>query len=118
VAFVVIATWRVQPGKERLVEDVLRRLTPLSRAEDGCLFYQAQVCPEDPQTFVIYEQYVDESGYLAHKASPHFTDLVLRELLPHLDERIVQTYETIGGSPGPSPAERVDLAAREDAAPW
>ena len=117
MAFVVIATWRVRPGKERLVEDVLRCLTPLSRAEDGCLFYQAQVCPQEPQTFVIYEQYVDESSYLAHKASPHFTDLVLRELLPHLDERIVRTYETISDAPSPPPADRVNLADREDAAP-
>ena len=41
MAYVVSAVWTAKPGKEELVRDVIRQLTPLSRAEPGCRFYQA-----------------------------------------------------------------------------
>ena len=72
-------------------------MTPLSRAEAGNLFYQAQVSPKDPLTFVLYEQYVNEAAYDAHKATPHFQEHVVARALPWLESRNVVTLETIGG---------------------
>lgn len=95
MAFVVAATWKAKPGEEKRVEEVIRTMTPLSRAEEKNLFYQAQVSPADPQTFFLYEQYVDEAGYEEHKASPHFQKHVFGYILDYLESRQVQTYETI-----------------------
>lgn len=95
MAFVVAAIWRAKEGEEARVEDVIRTLTPLSRAEPKNLFYQAQVSPEDPRTFFLYEQYVDESGYEDHKASPYFQEKVFGYILDYLEERSVKTYQTI-----------------------
>ena len=97
MAFVVIATWKARPGEEARIREVIATMTPLSRAETGNLFYQAQVSPKDPLTFVLYEQYVNEAAYDAHKATPHFQEHVVARALPWLESRNVVTLETIGG---------------------
>ena len=95
MAFVVAATWRAKEGEEGRVEEVIRTMTPLSRAEEANLFYQAQVSPEDPRTFFLYEQYTDEAGYEAHKATPYFQENVFGYIIDYLEERSVKTYTTI-----------------------
>jgi quinol monooxygenase YgiN len=95
VAFVVAAIWKAKAGEEGRILDVVKTMTPLSRAEPKCLFYQAQVSTEDPTTFLLYEQYADAQGYEDHKASAHFQEHVFGYALEHLQERQVTTYETI-----------------------
>ena len=95
MAFVVAATWKAKEGEAGRVEEVIRKMTPLSRDEDACLYYQAQVSPEDPHTFFLYEQYADEAGYETHKATPHFQENVFGYILEYLEERSVKTYTTI-----------------------
>ncbi|MCI1262702.1 MAG: antibiotic biosynthesis monooxygenase [Tetrasphaera jenkinsii] len=95
MAFVVAATWKAKECEEGRVEQVIREMTPLSRAEEANLFYQAQVNPEDPRTFFLYEQYADEAGYEAHKAAPYFQEKVFGYILEYLEERSVKTYTTI-----------------------
>ena len=93
--FVVAAIWRAKAGEEKRVEEVIREMTPLSRAEDANLYYQAQVDPADPRTFFLYEQYVDQAGYDDHKATPHFQEKVFGYIIDYLEERSVATYTTI-----------------------
>ena len=70
-------------------------MTEPSRAEPGNVFYQAQRSLDDPQLFYLYEQYVDEAGYVAHQESEHFTRLVKGEAIPELLEtREREFYET------------------------
>lgn len=95
MAFVVAATWRAKEGEESRVEETIRTMTPPSRAEEKNLFYQAQVSPDDPSTFLLYEQYVDEAGYEEHKATPHFQKHVFGYIIEYLAERSVTTYTTI-----------------------
>lgn len=95
MAFVVIATWKARPGEERRIREVIATMTPLSRAEPGNLFYQAQVSTKEPRTFLLYEQYVDAGAYDTHKATAHFQEYVVGRAIPFLDSREVVTYETI-----------------------
>jgi quinol monooxygenase YgiN len=95
MAFVVAAIWKARQGEEKRVEQTIRTMTPLSRAEEKNLVYQAQVSLEDPRTFFLYEQYVDEAGYEEHKATPHFQENVLGYIVDYLEERQVTTYQTI-----------------------
>ena len=101
MAYVVSAKWRAKEGKaDRLVE-VIEEMTPPSRAEPGCRFYQAQRSIEDPQLFFLYEQYADEAAYGAHMDSQHFTRLVKEEAIPELlEDRAREFYETIGDEAG------------------
>jgi len=96
MAYVVAAKWRANPGKADRLLEVIREMTPPSRAEPGCRFYQAQRSEEDPDLFFLYEQYADEAGYEAHMASEHFTRLVKEEAIPNiLEAREREFYETV-----------------------
>jgi quinol monooxygenase YgiN len=95
MAYVVAAWWRAKPGKEELIAQVIEKMTPLSRQEPGCLYYQAHRTPDDPQLFFLYEQYVDKEGYEAHMATPHFEQYVRGEAIPNLESRERAFYETM-----------------------
>jgi quinol monooxygenase YgiN len=96
MAYVVAARWRANPGKADRLLEMIREMTPPSRAEPGNVFYQAQRSVEDPRLFYLYEQYVDEAGYQAHQDSEHFTRLVKEEAIPDLlEDRDRAFYETI-----------------------
>jgi quinol monooxygenase YgiN len=95
VAFVVAATWTAKPGEEGRISDVIRSMTPLSRAEPGNLFYQAQASTDRPGVFLIYEQYTDTAAYEDHKQSPHFKRYVAHHALEYLEAREVQTFYTV-----------------------
>ena len=76
-------------------------MTPASRAEPACVFYQAQRSKEDPNLFFLYEQYADESGYAAHQETEHFIRLVRQEAIPDLlAAREREFYTTIGEGAG------------------
>jgi quinol monooxygenase YgiN len=95
MAFVVVATWTAKQGEEDRILDVIQKMTPLSRAEKKNLFYQAQVSPEEPRSFLLYEQYTDEQGYEDHKATEHFQEYVFGYAVDYLESREVRTFHTI-----------------------
>ncbi len=100
MAYVVTAVWRAKEGKAPVIERVIETMTPLSRLEDGCLFYQAHRSFEEPGTFFLYEQYRDAAGYEAHMATPHFEQFVRGEAIPNLESRERAFYETIDRDKG------------------
>jgi quinol monooxygenase YgiN len=95
MAYVVTALWTAQEGQEDTIADVIATMTPLSRQEPGCLFYQAHRSPDDPRVFFLYEQYVDVDGYEAHMASAHFERYVRGVAIPNLAARVRAFYETM-----------------------
>ncbi len=95
MAFVVTAVWKAKAGEQDKILGVIKRLTPLSRAEPKNLYYQAQVSPDDPTLFFLYEQYTDAQGYEDHKASSYFQEHVFGYAIGYLETRQVTTYETI-----------------------
>lgn len=84
---VLAVTWIAREGESDAVEELLRKITPLSRAEPGCLQYDAHRDPGDPNRFFLFERYADEAALEAHAASPHFRDIVLEQALPRLAVR-------------------------------
>ncbi len=88
MAYVVAAIWRAKEGQADTILRVIEKMTPLSRQEPGCVFYQAHRSPTDPNLFFLYEQYVDEAGYEAHMATPHFEQYVKGEAIPNLENDI------------------------------
>ncbi len=93
---VLTATWRAKPGNEQRCAEILELMTPLTRAEPGCLFYQAHRSADDPRTFELYEQYVDQAALEAHSASDYFKQYVLGEAVPLLELRSRAFLEPIG----------------------
>jgi len=95
MAYVVAAIWTAKEGQEETIAEVIRVMTPLSKQEPGCLFYQAHRSPENPRVFFLYEQYVNQAGYEAHMATPHFEKHVRGEAIPNLENRERAFYETM-----------------------
>lgn len=87
--------WRVKRGAMDDVVELLKEIAPLTRAEEGNLFYAAQISETDPQEIVLYEQYVDESAYEAHRNTDHFRDIVLVRVKRYLDKHSHTGYTLI-----------------------
>jgi quinol monooxygenase YgiN len=87
VTVVLAVMWVARAGEREAVAELLRRMVPLSRAEPGCLQYDAHQDADDGDTFFLFERYADEAALEAHSASPYFQELVVQEALPLLASR-------------------------------
>ncbi|MGZ5352599.1 MAG: putative quinol monooxygenase [Actinomycetota bacterium] len=84
----LLARYRAKPGRGDVVEDGLRRMAEaVARSEPACVVYRASRSIDDPDVFVLYEEYVDEDALLAHRETPHFLDLVEGIVVPALETR-------------------------------
>lgn len=71
----VIATLKVQDGKQAGFEALMRELTAAVRAnESACTLYQLHKT-EDPTTYVMLEQYQSQEDLAKHRETPHFKTL-------------------------------------------
>jgi quinol monooxygenase YgiN len=82
-------------GEDDRVAEFARELAEASRAEPGCEAYVPCRDPEDPRSFLFYEQYRDKSAFEAHGASEHFQRLALGGLFELLESRERTFYETV-----------------------
>ncbi|PXX71747.1 quinol monooxygenase YgiN [Nocardia tenerifensis] len=72
-------------------DKVLELLGPMaqaSRSEPGCRRYELYRGVED-DVVVIVEEYAAEADFTAHCASEHFQRIVLGQVVPLLEERLV-----------------------------
>ena len=69
----IIATLKVQEGKEAELESVFATLAPAVRAnEPGNRLYTLYRSRKDKSTFVVMEVYADEDALKAHGKTDHF----------------------------------------------
>jgi quinol monooxygenase YgiN len=74
----VVAVLQVHPGKgpEQVAE--FEQLAPVVRAEEGCLQYDLHAVLDDPDRFVVIEQWASREALDAHAASEHMAALAQR----------------------------------------
>jgi quinol monooxygenase YgiN len=95
MAYVLIARMTAREGEEDRALALLEQLAAGSRAEPGNVHYIPHRDPENPRTFMIYEQYRDKSAFEEHGQTEHFKTLAAGELFPLMEERSRTFYETI-----------------------
>lgn len=78
-----------------VIQKALRELTAASRKEPGCVSYIPHVLEDDPDTVLIYEQYVDQEAREAHAASDHFKKYVVGCLYQRMLERQVEMLKAL-----------------------
>jgi quinol monooxygenase YgiN len=79
-ALVVVTLFSVKPSHVPDVGELLRDLVESTRAEAGCVSYQALQGRTDPVDFAVVGEWRSEEAYDAHMAAPHtvtFTHRVL-----------------------------------------
>ena len=69
----IVATMKVQPGKEAEFEKVFSDLAAKVKAnEKGCLLYDLFKSTKDPQTYIVMEQYASQADLEAHGKTEYF----------------------------------------------
>jgi quinol monooxygenase YgiN len=89
ISFLVRMTF-AQEDRAEVVES-LRLLATATRQEPGCVSYVPHHLEEDPDTVLIYEQYVDQKSLAAHRDSEHFKNYGVQGLYQKMHERRVET---------------------------
>ncbi len=89
---VVLAIWHARPDTHEVVAKHIPELRARSLEEDGCLSYDVYR-GEGGSQFVLVEVYRDADAVDAHRASPHFRDLVLERIAPLLASRSVMRLQ-------------------------
>jgi quinol monooxygenase YgiN len=89
----VIARYTIASGKEEEVLTLLPRLTEATRTEPGNISFVAYRQLGDPSEIVLLERYDSREAFAAHRETPHFKDLVLGQIVPLLESRVVETYD-------------------------
>lgn len=91
----VIARYTLAPGHEEEVLALLSQLAEASRAEPGNVSFVAYRRLDDDREVILLERYASRDAFAAHRASPHFKDLVLERIAPLLDSRVVESFDVV-----------------------
>jgi quinol monooxygenase YgiN len=92
----VFVRLHARKGEEGMVEEVLRKVTGLSREEVGCLSFHIFRSMRDRRLFFIHSRWVDEAAFQEHSGLPH-TVRFLERVDTLLDQpREVTRTEMIG----------------------
>jgi quinol monooxygenase YgiN len=95
MSFVLVVRMKVAEGNEERVAELIPELAHASRGEPGCELYIPCRDPDDPRSYLFYEQYGDGAGFEAHGASEHFQRLAAGELFGLMESRERVFYETV-----------------------
>lgn len=91
---VLVARYYVKPHEGDRVEAALKRMAPqVKKHEPGCLLYHACRSRENPDLFLLYEQYADQEALEAHRETPHFREIIEGIIVPLLENREREVYE-------------------------
>lgn len=82
----------IRPGAEEQATACLGHLALATRAEPGCLVYNAHRSLAEPRWFTIYELYRDEAALESHRQSAHFARYATGELYPLVEERSAELH--------------------------
>jgi quinol monooxygenase YgiN len=104
--YIVCSQILVKAGREEEVAAVMAELVAASRAEPGCLLYNAHRHLEDPRRFMFYERYEDEAAFTAHTESEHYQRLVVPVIAPSVESRERGVYDLIGADEPAAGVER------------
>jgi quinol monooxygenase YgiN len=95
VSFVLVARMKANEGAADEAAGAIAELAEASRREPGVELYVPCRDPEDPGSFVIFEQYRDKAAFEEHGASEHFKAIAVGRLFGLMASRERMFYETL-----------------------
>jgi quinol monooxygenase YgiN/predicted GNAT family acetyltransferase len=117
----VIARYTVTFGNELEVASLLGQLGEATRAEPGNLSSATYRQLDDERDIVLLERYASLDALNSHRATAHYRDLLLAQIVPRLDSRVVEIYDVDrasqyfpAASPAPSGYTELPLEVREN----
>ena len=100
----VIARHTTVDGMRDAVFAILPKLIEASRNEPGNLAFDAYLNVDDPRSYVLLERYASRAAFAEHRETPHFKELMLGQILPQLESRVIERYDVIADSDEASPS--------------
>ncbi|WP_312075977.1 putative quinol monooxygenase [Chryseobacterium sp.] len=88
-AIYVYAKWEIKEGKLDAVLQILKEASQKSSEEKGNLFYKIHQSKTDENTLILFEGYENESAVEFHRNSEHYQNLVVKQIIPLLENREV-----------------------------
>jgi quinol monooxygenase YgiN len=88
VPYTIIGTVVSKPETRKELHAILSGFVEPTRAEEGCINYDFHVDPDDPCTFMFYENWRSKSDLDRHLATQH-----LKPLFDRLDELLAKPVE-------------------------
>jgi quinol monooxygenase YgiN len=95
MSFVLVVRMQAKDGEEERAVELMRELADATRKEPGCELYIPTRDPENPRSFLFYEQYRDKAAFEEHGASEHFQRLAAGGLFGLMESRERTFYETL-----------------------
>ena len=96
----VIAHYRTRPRAGDAVAATLLRHAASTRAEPGCVRFDVYRSADDPERFILVEQYSDVAAFEEHRRTRHFMDNIEGLVAPLLEEREWHRYEVLTSGGG------------------
>ncbi|MED4227116.1 putative quinol monooxygenase [Neobacillus cucumis] len=84
---VLTAKYQCKTGMGDTVEQALREMISLVKEEKGCIHYLVNRSKDEPETFLLFEQYQDEQALSSHSETPYFKRVFLDTIVPLLEKR-------------------------------
>lgn len=90
----VVARHTMTAGKESEVLALLPELIAAARTEPGNLSFEAfREIGGDGRTYVLLERYASRQAFAEHRETKHFKDIVLAQIVPRLESRIIECFD-------------------------
>lgn len=93
--YVVVARFMANEGSGDEVAALLTEMTPFAKSEPGCKAYIINRSVDNPNSFLLYEQYVDAAAFDAHRENPDFQRIIMGQVVPLLADRGREIYEVV-----------------------
>lgn len=85
----VFATWKVKEGELDTVLNLLKTVHNETIKEEGNMFYKIHQSTADVNALVLFEGYTNEAAVAKHRDSIHYQCIVVKEIMPLLENREV-----------------------------
>ena len=83
------AKWQVKKDSIPAVLHLLPELIQKSIAEEGNVQYKIYRSNSESNLFILFEAYRDEQSLKAHRNSSHFQEIIVKQIVPLLENREV-----------------------------
>jgi quinol monooxygenase YgiN len=73
---ILVVSFRARAGGAAALERRLRQMATLSLAEPGCLEYTLHADADDPDRYLLYEQWADQAALDLHDATTYVHEFI------------------------------------------
>ncbi|OKS84800.1 hypothetical protein RG47T_0233 [Mucilaginibacter polytrichastri] len=89
----VINVWQCTPDAEETFEQELKKLVDISVTEDGCICYEIYQPKNQPNEYVMIEEWQNEAALDHHQNSSHYKHFI--RISPVLQDKPAQIKQLV-----------------------